>query len=252
METKMRTASETEVCVNKPRLSVLLALDHSGSMSGKPIKDLNTAYSRFIEQGRENKKTGSRTDIAAIGFNDDTRAITDWKQLDEADMDADESAFGCTDIDKAIFKGLEMIDMKKEMDESRGIPPSAPVMILVTDGMPTSSIDRSVQEIKRRLGKLDKNGLKTFIMLTIFVENSGLSQKEREAATATLARYTDNVIVAENADYDKVFAFIHKSIETLHESMHNGTQANVPLEQGLAVVSLNRGGFSADFRLRGA
>ena len=66
-----RKANETEVSVNKPRLSVAIVRDRSGSMQGVPIKSENEAIYKFFEQGRISSKTGRRTDVAIIGFDNE-------------------------------------------------------------------------------------------------------------------------------------------------------------------------------------
>ena len=236
MET--RIASRTEVSRNKPRLSVAIVRDKSGSMAGNPIESENKAIEKFLEQ-KNIGITGRRTDICIVGFDSNAYVEMDWVQMDQATPELDNNASGMTDLDSGIMLALDKLKNKRMQDNALGIPPSAPLLIVLTDGAPTSSIERSVEEINMRLQKKDKNGLNTFMMMSIFMDDPQLTESERETALKTLSRYSGGVFTANTRQYNEIFSFIHDSIKAIYES--GGTQKVLvnPQEHGMKYVTLN-------------
>lgn len=234
-----RKANETEVSVNKPRLSVAIVRDRSGSMQGVPIKSENVAITEFFEQGRISSKTGRRTDVAIVGFDTDAYVELDWMQMDQASPELDSNASGMTNLNDGIMLALKKIDEKRAENDSKGIPPSAPLLIVLTDGVPTSFIDESVEAVNARLRKNDKNGLKTFMMMSIYMDSPENTQEEREEAIKTLSRYAGGVFRADSRNYNEIFSFIHDSIKAIHDSGGDKKVNINPGEHHMQYVSLN-------------
>ena len=54
--------------INEPHLPVLLLLDSSGSMNGKPIEELVEGYNNFLTQSAMDELCMKRVDVAVMTF----------------------------------------------------------------------------------------------------------------------------------------------------------------------------------------
>ncbi len=230
--------AEIGMNVNKPRLQTVLLRDMSGSMYR--VTELEqAAYQAFLEEGKKNPITGGRTDLCVIDFNDDCKVVTDWTQLDRVEYTEGLTATGCTNLNEAIMTALEKIDSRVNELLEMDVPESAPLLVVITDGAPTSPIDQSVAEIKKRLEVLDGNELKTFMMLILFTADPAMSEADRQEAIQTLRRYTDNVVPAKTTQFAEVFSIIHNSVKEIHASKGK-RKARVPVGvDGIPYLDLN-------------
>ena len=228
-----RTAKDVG-CVNKAIQLVGISMDVSGSMSGEYIRAENEALRYFFEEGSKGGY-GNRTMVSRIKFSDEAEVADDWMLLSEADPHLSEETGTCTNMDAGVNLALEKIAEKESELARNGTPHGASLLVLITDGMPTSSIDGSVARIKQRLSERDRNGNAKFIFLPIYVGSGSVPED--------LLMYTGKAYTANNGSdtsgkYHEIFNFLFNSIKALHDSADGGGKANVPLGD-MQVVTLN-------------
>jgi len=131
-------------------LSVLLALDVSGSMQDKPLQDAKNAANRFLE------KLGNNDQVAVLAFADQVNI--DPQQLDperEIGFSRDKtSAFNLIESLRAAG-GTEIFNiMQKAVEMTSRLPQGHRVILLLTDGKndppnvgnPQTALDMAIQE----------------------------------------------------------------------------------------------------------
>ena len=230
-----RTAEITEYgASNKPRCNVVLVMDHSISMEGEPMKEMNRAFRAFANKCNSDNRALSRVDFCSISFGDYAVVDNEWGPITNLceNQFVNERTMGCTNYEDAINLALQKVDEKRKRDRTMGIPRSAPIVFLLTDGQPTCDITQSVGEITRRQQEVDGSGHKKFIFTPLFIGPSS------SPAVTTLARYGSTVITASPEVYDEVFDFVLHSTEAVSDSMDGG-DATVTIPPGLQAIKLN-------------
>lgn len=139
MNCKNRIAETTEYgASNKPRCNVVLVMDHSISMDGEPMKEMNRAFRAFSYKCKSNNRALSRVDFCSISFGDSAVVDNEWGPITNLGENQfiNESTMGCTNYEDAITLALQKVDEKRKHDRSMGIPRSAPI-VFFHDGRPT-------------------------------------------------------------------------------------------------------------------
>ena len=120
------------------RLPCVLVLDGSGSMGGKPIRELCSGLKTLEEELKNDDTAAQRVQLLVIRFggNDEVEIIEDWK--DALDFVAPTiEANGLTPLGAAMQTALEKIEEQKENYRAHDIPYNRPWIFLITDGAPT-------------------------------------------------------------------------------------------------------------------
>ena len=139
--------------INEPHLPVLLLLDTSGSMAGKPIEDLVEGYNNFLTQSATDELCMKRVDIAVMTFSGTgIKTIHDFMPLSRA-MEIpplDLKAEGNTPMGEAIEKAVQALRNRCRVYDEAGVPHYKGFLFLLTDGEPTDDISRARELIRRR------------------------------------------------------------------------------------------------------
>ena len=217
------------------RLPVYLLLDTSGSMYGEPIEAvkngvqtlistlrsdpyaLETAYISIITFNSSAQQVTPLTELAAfqqpnidasgisiITFNSSAQQVTPLTEL-AAFQQPNIDASGCTALGGALELLSQKIDTEitKTTAEVKG--DWRPLVFIMTDGEPTDSITRGLEEFKKR-----KCG-----MVVACAAGQG-------ANTNTLKQITENVVQLDTADSATIKAFfkwVSASISTSSKSV---------------------------------
>jgi len=127
-----------ELVINpEPRCACLLLLDTSGSMSGRPIAELNAGLVTLKDELMADAMAVQRVEIGVITFGP-VRVQSDFQSPD-AWTPPQLQAGSDTPMGAAIEQGLEMLDARKQVYRHSGITYYRPWIFLITDGAPTDN-----------------------------------------------------------------------------------------------------------------
>ena len=148
----------------EPRCPVILLLDTSGSMSGKPIQELNAGIELFRDELMADRLASKRVEIAIVGFGP-VQVIQDFVTVDyfnppQLKAKAD-TPMGC-----AIETALDLLQSRKDIYRANGIAYFRPWVFLITDGGPTDDWKTAANRVKEG----ERN--KSFSFFSIGVEGA--------------------------------------------------------------------------------
>lgn len=128
------------------RCPCMLLLDTSGSMSGKPIQQLNDGVQTLKNELIQDALATKRVEVAMITFGP-TSLESDFQTVDNF-YPKQLAATGDTPIGAAITMGIDLVNKRKQVYKENGVGYYKPWIILITDGAPTDSWTRAAELIK--------------------------------------------------------------------------------------------------------
>jgi uncharacterized protein YegL len=148
------------------RCAVLLLLDNSGSMQGRPIAELNAGLQVFRDELFADSLAAKRVEVAIVTFGPVTTEadFTGIQYFQSPTL----SASGDTPMGSAIEHGLELLQQRKERYKANGISYYRPWIFLITDGGPTDSVTKATSLIKEGEQK------KSFMFYAVGVEGANM------------------------------------------------------------------------------
>lgn len=186
------------------RLPVYLLLDTSGSMYGEPIEAVKNGVQMLISTLRSDPYALDTAYLSIITFNSAAQQITPLTEL-AAIQQPSIDAGGCTALGGALELLAKKVDSEitKTTAEVKG--DWRPLVFLMTDGEPTDSLTKGLEEFKKR----------KFGMVVACAAGQG-------ANTNTLKQITENVVQLDTADSATIKAFfkwVSASISTSSKSV---------------------------------
>ena len=186
------------------RLPVYLLLDTSGSMYGEPIEAVKNGVQTLISTLRSDSYALETAYLSIITFNSTAQQITPLTEL-AAIQQPNIDAGGCTVLGGALELLAQKVDSEitKTTAEVKG--DWRPLVFLMTDGEPTDSITKGLEEFKKR----------KFGMVVACAAGQG-------ANVNTLKQITENVVQLDTADSATIKAFfkwVSASISTSSKSV---------------------------------
>ena len=186
------------------RLPVYLLLDTSGSMYGEPIEAVKNGVQTLISTLRSDPYALETAYLSIITFNSTAQQITPLTEL-AAIQQPNIDAGGCTALGGALELLAKKVDSEitKTTVEIKG--DWRPLVFLMTDGEPTYSITKGLEEFKKR----------KFGMVVACAAGQG-------ANINTLKQITENVVSLDTADSATIKAFfkwVTASISTSSKSI---------------------------------
>ncbi len=128
---------------------LVLVLDVSSSMTGSPIKELNSGLETFQKQIQGDAVASARLETMVITFGRNVEVIRDFALFDENPIPT-LHASGCTPMAEGLKMALSRIDARKTWYKEQGLQYYRPYVVLMTDGFPTSS-QNDIMEIQKAI-----------------------------------------------------------------------------------------------------
>lgn len=171
------------------RLPVYLLLDTSGSMYGEPLEAVRAGLDTLVQTLRQDPYALETAHLSVITFDGAARQaepLTDITSFRTPKL----SAQGPTSLGAALELLARRVDeeVQKTTPEKKG--DWKPIVFIMSDGEPTDSIARGVEELKKR----------KFGMIVACAAGPA-------ANVATLKAITENVARLDNLDSDSIRAF---------------------------------------------
>eukprot|EP00438_Fugacium_kawagutii_P028416 Skav221006 [mRNA] locus=scaffold2350:12768:13694:+ [translate_table: standard] len=141
--------------LDRAAFDVVVVLDTSSSMKGKPIKDAKRCVADLY------RLLGDDDGLALITFDTEIRLVMDLTRKKDGLADALERSLlrvecgGRTRLWDSVFQGFELLCCRKR---NGGRAPSHPYLIVVTDGMDNESKMVDKDEVKAILSKPGEHG----------------------------------------------------------------------------------------------
>jgi uncharacterized protein YegL len=151
----------------EPRCPCLLLLDSSGSMSGRPISELNAGLRTFQEELQADSLAVKRVEVAMISFGPVT-IINDFNTAQNF-VSPTLDASGDTPMGEAIRQGIDLIKKRKNEYRTNGISFYRPWIFLITDGAPTDEWQKSAAAIR------EGEKSKSFAFFAVGVQNADIN-----------------------------------------------------------------------------
>ena len=194
----------TIVNANEPHMACLFLVDTSGSMYGDPINELNVGLNKFKADVCEDPTTREVLDVAVVAFNSTVQVIQEFKPIEYMEP-VNLTANGGTSMGAALRQGIQMIDERYRFYRRSGSEPYCPWIIMITDGVPTDSVEGLETEIER-LDNEDKMRLWSLAVSgadTRFLNQLGHHKR---------------VLVLKDLDFTKFFDWVTKSMRSISVS----------------------------------
>ncbi len=213
----------------EPRCPVVLLLDTSGSMAGKPINELNAGLQEFERALKSDPLAALRVEVAVVTFGGTVQAydVTSGGKnpvafdAAQAFVTADRfqpptlEAQGETPMGEAVRRALDLVHDRKEVYKQGSLDYFRPWVFLITDGRPTDSGWEAVAEQVKQ-----EEARKGISFYAVAVEGADLK---------TLARFSEqrDPVKLKGLAFRELFQWLSKSLSVVANSQP-GQQAPLP------------------------
>lgn len=154
---------EETAAIARKILPIIYVLDISGSMSGEKIGQVNEAMREVETSLKEisDKNPDAEIRVGVISFSDDVNWITNGLEKMEHWIWQNVEPSGCTELGKALNELNNKLSRKELLSDNIGY--NMPVIIFMTDGVPTDDYAPALTSIKKN--KWFKYGIKIGIAI---------------------------------------------------------------------------------------
>jgi uncharacterized protein YegL len=197
-----------EIPVNyEQKCPVIIIADVSGSMTGKPIRELNKGLQEFQKQILQDPIASQRIDCCLISFSSDVKVEQDFALMDQFTMPPLHTS-GTTRMVSAVFEGVEQISARKKWYKETGQTYYRPFVILLTDGCPDR--DQNVEMMRDAIQKGYQN--KNFLFWAFGVDGADMNLLN------SLGHEGSIIQKIKGTDFVKFFQWFSRSMDAFSKS----------------------------------
>ena len=204
----------------EPRCPVLIIADCSGSMAGRPIDSMNQGVGDLYQAILDDEIARNRVEVALLSFNTDARVERDFSTVGERD-NPNMRAIGATNMHLAIQQGCDLLEDRKEQYRLGGVPYFRPIMVLFSDGLPTSPRE-AMEEANQRLVDMESESRLTIFKVAV---NSEAVQAMLRTLPNPNSRFQP--LQLDNLRFSDFFVWLSKSVSAISRSTP-GEAVNLP------------------------
>ena len=204
----------------EPRCPCILLLDVSGSMSGRPLQELNAGLTTFKDELASDALAMKRVEVGIVTFGPVkvetpfTGAATFYPPTLQAQGD--------TPMGAAILQALSMIRDRKQDYKANGIAYYRPWVFLITDGGPTDSWQAAAEAVR------EGEASKQFAFFAIGVKGANMDVL-RQISSAR------EPLSLEGLQFREMFRWLSSSLRSVSRSTPN-TEVALEPPKGWAAV----------------
>lgn len=196
----------------EPRCPCILLLDTSGSMSGRPLEQLNAAYAQFVQELLDDSLAAKRVELCVINFGP-VQMHQDFKTPTNTYPEPLEVT-GATPMGEAILFAISELDARKATYQAHGIGYFRPWIFLITDGAPTDAWTKAAKAVR------EGEESKAFCFFAIGVEGADMD---------TLAKIAvRDPIKLRGLQFAEMFRWLSNSLRAVSRSQPDETVALPP------------------------
>lgn len=212
-------------------IPAVLLVDISGSMSGKPIEELNRGLREFGIALQEDSLALGRAEVCVISFNSSVQTEMGFRPATEYEAPV-LSAGGLTSFNEAIQVALDAIEARKEEYRREGIQHYRPWLFVLTDGLPTDDSLESVA--KDRIQNAIRNKKLTYMPMGIGAADTKKLQEYYPDEAAVKP-----VLKADSKNFKEAFVWLSNSIGVVSSSDPTTTdQVQLPPTPSMITVGI--------------
>lgn len=210
----------------------VLIVDISGSMSGKPIAELNQGLIEFGSALQEDSLALGRAEVCVISFNSSVQTEMGFRPA--CDYEAPVlSAGGLTSLNEAIEAGLDAIEARKAEYKAQGVSYYRPWLFLLTDGAPTDK-ERET-EARRKLRRAIENKKVVYMPMGIG-DGADIAKLQSYYPEGTAAK---TVLKANTSNFKEAFVWLSQSLSVVSKSDPNvSNQVQLPPTPSVITVGI--------------
>lgn len=153
----------------EPRIPIVLVLDCSDSMMEKregelrtPFEALNGGLDTLWSALHGDDLAKRRAEVSFITFGSDVSKPTDFATVEDMVLPA-LAPMGVTSFGEALEVAMDTIEERKRVYKEEGIQYYRPILLAISDGLPTSSMD----EASRRIREFTERKKLTFMPIAV-------------------------------------------------------------------------------------
>jgi uncharacterized protein YegL len=203
----------------EPRCPCVLLLDVSGSMSGRPLDELNAGLTVFKDELSADALAIKRVEIGIVTFGPVKVEIpfTSASTFYPPNLQSQ----GDTPMGAAITQALNMVEDRKRDYRANGISYYRPWVFLITDGAPTDSWQNAAAAIRE--GETSKK----FAFFAIGVKGADMDKLQQISVRDPLS--------LEGLKFRELFSWLSSSLRSVSRSTP-GTEVPLEAPKGWASV----------------
>jgi len=203
----------------EPRCPCVLLLDVSGSMSGRPLDELNAGLTLFKDELAADSLAMKRAEIGIVTFGP-VKVEMPFTTA-SAFFPPTLQAQGDTPMGAAILEALNMVRDRKQDYRSNGIVSYRPWVFLITDGGPTDSWQAAAEAVR------EGEASKKFAFFVIGVKGANMDVLRQISVREPLS--------LDGLKFRPLFKWLSDSLGLVSQSTP-GTEVPLPSPTGWASV----------------